>query len=308
MRTSFLILFLFINYLAGATSDTIEYCQETLNYFKKLVQTNNENTGYIKWNKEIRIYFHDLNRNNLTANNTVFENDYIELKNEFTEIIRELNDWIEPIQLKLVSQQEASNFEVFVGSVNDCKLLDPSMRFTLAKNWGVQHSQLSFDGNEIVKSAIFIDLYRVPNLRIKKKLLRKKITQALGFFHELEDNKESVLYSGFSDQTHFTELDKELIQLLYNKNIDKIEENKVEQIEIPKNQVSVKVNLFDDNATLTISPDLIGRDVLLFNSQGQMIHHFPLVSNDTVISTAEFQSGVYFLRIENLPAVKIVKQ
>ena len=308
MRNPFLIFFLFVNYLACASSDSVEYCQETLNYFKKLVQTNNENSGYIKWNKEIKIYFHELNRNNLTANNTVFETDYFELKNEFEQIIRELNDWIEPIEIKLVSQPEAANFEVFVGSVNDCKLLDPSMRFTLAKNWGVQHSQLSFEGNEIIKSSVFIDLYRAPNLRVKKKLLRKKIAQALGFFHEIEDTKESVFYSGFSDETNFSTLDKELIQLLYNKDIFKKEETKMEQTEIPKNQLSIKVNLFTENATLTVSPDLIGKNVIIFNSQGQMIHHFPIEFIETILSTTEFQSGVYFLRIENLPAVKIIKQ
>lgn len=308
MRTKILILFLFVNFVASATSDSLEYCQETLNYFKKLVQTTNENSGYIKWNKEIRIYFHELNRNNLTANNTVFENDFNELKNEFTKIISELNDWIEPIEIKLVSQPETANFEVFVGSVNDCKLLDPSMRFTLAKNWGIQHSQLSYDGNEIVKSAVFIDLYRAPNLRVKKKLLRKKIAQALGFFHEIEDTKESVFYAGFSDENRFSALDKELIQLLYNKNIFINEDAKMEQIEIPKNHLSVKVNLFAENATLTVSPDLIGKNVVLLNSQGQIIQHFPVESTETILSTSEFQSGVYFLRIDNLPAVKIVKQ
>jgi hypothetical protein len=308
MRTPFIILFLFVNYLACATSDSIEYCQETINYFKKLVQTTNENSGYVKWNKEIRIYFHELNHNNLTANNTVFENDFNELKNEFTKIISDLNDWIEPIQIEVVSQREEANFEVFIGSVNDCKLFDPSMRFTLVKNWGIQHSQLSFDGNEIVKSAVFIDLYRTPNLRVKKKLLRKKIAQALGFFHEADDTKESVFYSGFSEETNFSALDKELIQLLYNKNIFKIEDNKMEQNEIPKNQLLVKVNLFAENATLIVSPDLIGKNVILYNSQGQMIHHFPVESTETILSTSEFQSGVYFLRIDNLPAVKIVKQ
>lgn len=308
MRTTFFILFLFVFFLAKATSDSIEYCQETINYFKTLVQTTNDNNGYIKWNKEIRIYFHELNRNNLTAKNTIFENDYNELKNEFSTIISELNDWIEPIQIKVVSHREAANFEVFIGSVNDCKLHDPSMRFTLAKNWGIQHSQLSFDGNEIVKSAVFIDLYRTPNLRVKKKLLRKKIAQALGFFHETEDTKESVFYSGFSEETNFSALDKELIQLLYNKNIFKIEDNKMEQNEIPKNQLLIKVNLFAENATLIVSPDLIGRNVIVYNSQGQTIANFPMESTETIISTSEFQSGIYFVRIENLPAVKLVKQ
>jgi hypothetical protein len=66
--------------------------------------------------------------------------------------------------------------------------------------------------------------------------------------------------------------------------------------------------LFAENATLIISPDLIGKNVILYNSQGQMIHHFPVESTETILSTSEFQSGVYFLRIDNLPAVKIVKQ
>lgn len=308
MRTLFFILFLSSNYVVHASSDSIEFCQETLNYFKQLVQINSEQSAYVKWNKEIRIYFHELNQNNLTASNTVFETDYSELKTEFGKIIGELNDWITPIDLTLVDRPENANFEVFVGSVNECKVLDPSMRFTLAKNWGVQHSQLSFDGNEIVKSFVFIDLYRAPNLRVKKILLRKKIAQALGFFHEIEDTKESIFQSGFSEHTDYTKLDKELIQLLYQENLFETLENKSEKIVIAKNQLSVKTNLFADNATLSVSPDLINREGFLYNFQGQLFKSFWIEATETVISTADFQSGVYFFRIDNLPAVKITKQ
>ena len=229
-------------------------------------------------------------------------------KTTLGKIIGELNDWITPIDLTLVDRPENANFEVFVGSVNDCKVLDPSMRFTLAKNWGVQHSQLSFDGNEIVKSFVFIDLYRAPNLRVKKILLRKKIAQALGFFHEIEDTKESIFQSGFSEHTDYTKLDKELIQLLYQENLFETLENKSEKIVIAKNQLSVKTNLFADNATLSVSPDLINREGFLYNFQGQLIKSFWIEATETVISTADFQSGVYFFRIDNLPAVKITKQ
>jgi hypothetical protein len=308
MRTLFLTLFLSTNFLATATSDSIEFCQETLNYFKKLVKINGDNSGYVKWNKEIKIYFHDLNRNNLTSNNTVFEDDYNELKKEFNQLITQLNDWIVPINLRIVNQVEEANLEVFVGSVNDCKLLDPSMRFTLAKNWGVQHSQLSFDGREIVKSSVFIDLYRAPNLRIKKRLLHKKIAQALGFFHEIDETKESVFYSGFSEYTSLTNLDKDLIQLLYNQDSFRNIENKTEGFDLPKNQISVKVNLFADNVILNVSPDLVHREVILFNSQGQKIQNYVVDSIETIISTSELQAGVYFLCFENLPAIKIVTQ
>jgi hypothetical protein len=308
MRIIFFILFLSSNYLVKASSDSIEFCQETLNYFKQLVQINSEHSGYVKWNKDIRIYFHDLNKNNLTASNTVFETDYSELKSEFIKIVNELNDWIEPINLSVVDEPEHANFEVFVGSVNDCKLFDPSMRFTLAKNWGVQHSQLSFDGKHIVESLVFIDLYRAPNLRIKKRLLRKKIAQALGFFHDIEETKESIFHIGFTEHTDFTKIDRELIELLYNNNLFDALENKSNEIETLKNQLSVKTNLFEDNATVTVSRDLINQTIELYNFQGQKITEFKIESIETKISTSDFQTGVYFLRVENLPAVKITKQ
>jgi len=302
------MFFISVKFLTSAASDSIEYCQETLNYFKQLVKINGDNTGYVKWNNEIRIYLHELNRNNLTASNTVFESDYNELKSEFETIVRELNDCIETVEIKVVEQPYLANFEIFIGSVNDCKLIDPSMRFTLAKNWGVQHSQLSSDGREIVKSSVFIDLYRAPNLRIKKRLLHKKIGQALGFFHEIDETKESIFYSGFSEYKSFTKLDKDLIQLLYNQNVFQKLEHKTEVIDTPKNQISVKVNLFLENAILIISEDLVGREAIVCNSQGQRIHHFQIETKETVISTSEFQSGIYFIRIDNLPAVKIIKQ
>ncbi|MFM7661768.1 MAG: T9SS type A sorting domain-containing protein [Bacteroidota bacterium] len=308
MRTYLLIFFLYLNSTVYAYSDSNEYCLETLNFFKKLIQINSENSGYIKWNKDIKVYFHDLARSDRMANNTVYETEYNELKNELGIIINQLNDWIEPIKIMAVDQPESANFEVFIGSVSECKLLDPTIRFTMAKNWGIYHNQLSDNGNQIIKSSVFIDLYRTPNLRVKKKLLYKKIAQALGFFHENDDIKESVFYSGFSEHTNYTNTDKELIQLLYNSTIFEREQINMEKITAPLDEISAKLNLFTNNVTLSISQNLMGKNVIFYNMQGQQIIQINLESTETIINISDFQSGVYFLRIDNLPAVKIIKQ
>ena len=49
----------------------------------------------------------------------------------------------------------------------------------------------------------------------KKHLLREELTQSLGFFNDSWLYPESIFYQGWTDVTEYSEMDKEIIKMLY---------------------------------------------------------------------------------------------
>jgi hypothetical protein len=216
MRQFSLLFLLFSASSLFGHKDSLRQLHEAAGYFHKIAVLDFHKTDFMKWKKDIKIYLHSNDDAKNMDTNTAFQADYLALKMELKQIVNELNELINTINIVFVDKKEESNMEIFIGSANECQTLDALTRFTIQKNWAIQHCQVTTDGNEIIQSFVFLDLYRTPNIRMKKTLLRKKITQSLGLFNELEDNKESIFYAGFSEQFEFTNLDKEVIRMLYS--------------------------------------------------------------------------------------------
>jgi hypothetical protein len=221
MRNSLVFVFFLVSCQLFGNRDSLKSSQETNKYLEKIAIYNQSKTDFIKWKKDVKIFIHPINQQSTEKTDALFYSDFIELKNELSFIVQELNELINPISISFVSVKEESNLEILIGSENDSRKLDASTRFLIHKNWAVQHCSVTGDGSEILNSFIFLDLYRTPNLRIKKRLLRKKIVQSLGLFKELDENKESIFYGGFSEQIQFSTSDLDIIRLLYNSNYSK---------------------------------------------------------------------------------------
>jgi hypothetical protein len=218
MRNLIVFVFFFLAYQVTAHRDSLKSLYATNTYLEKIAILNQTKTDFIKWKRDIKIFIHPTNHQNIENTEATFSADFSELKKELAIIIDELNQIIEPISFSFVNKIEESNLEILIGSSNDSRKLDPSTRFLIQKNWAIQHCLVSGDGTEIVKSFIFLDLYRIPNLRIKKRLLRKKIVQSIGMFNETDDFKESIFYEGLSEHVNFSSMDLELIRLFYHSN------------------------------------------------------------------------------------------
>jgi hypothetical protein len=72
-------------------------------------------------------------------------------------------------------------------------------------------------GDEILtRGTMYVDIEKITKVDAKKHILREELTQSLGLPNDSYDYPESIFYQGWTETTEYTELDKELIQMLYN--------------------------------------------------------------------------------------------
>ena len=67
------------------------------------------------------------------------------------------------------------------------------------------------------KGYCFVDMIKTGNdTQTQKSILREEITQSLGLCNDSWKYPNSIFYQGSSTNTEFSDLDKEIIQMLYN--------------------------------------------------------------------------------------------
>ena len=139
-----------------AHTDSSTFSEETMDYFRKIVLRKTKNPVVSTWKKDIQVFIHPGNTESAFLRmdqNT--QQEYNQLEMEFDIIIQELNTWISGVKLKRVKNIKEANFEIYIGSVGGCKLLDASTRNSLSKNWAIQHCQLSTDNKDILHGFVF---------------------------------------------------------------------------------------------------------------------------------------------------------
>jgi hypothetical protein len=172
---------------------------EVTNYFNEVVMNTEfggpRKTAYT-WKKDMLIYVDGE------------KPEY--LMDELKRIVGELNDIINPIELKIVSSPAESNYTIYIGShvdfKNKYKLLEPQL---LERNWGY----FELYNNSGV---MYIDTYRNGDKTSYKHLLREELTQSLGLFNDSYKYPESIFYQGWTTTTEFAPIDREIIDMLYN--------------------------------------------------------------------------------------------
>jgi hypothetical protein len=295
-----------------AHTDSSTFSEETMDYFRKIVLRKTKNPVVSTWKKDIQVFIHPGNTESAFLRmdqNT--QQEYNQLEMEFDIIIQELNTWISGVKLKRVKNIKEANFEIYIGSVGGCKLLDASTRNSLSKNWAIQHCQLSTDNKDILHGFVFLDFYRTPNIRVKKRLLRKKVTQALGLFNESDEIKESIFFYGYSEQMNFLPIDKELINILYN-HPDvyaqfPCKSNLIDWMSNPETVIEVKTNPIQDELIVHVSEHYLNETIKLYNQQGQVVYFQQIETPNIIIPSTELSSGFYFLQVKNQKSIKVLK-
>lgn len=295
-----------------ARTDTLFFSEESISYFKKIALRKSQHTEISTWKKDIKVFIHPGNKEPIfLKTDPALQYEYRELEKELDLVLNEINDLISTIQLTRVTKLEEANLEVYMGSVDGCKLMDASTRSALAKNWAIQHCQLSTDNKEIVHGFVFLDFYRTPNIRVKKRLLRKKITQSLGLFNDADEIKESIFFYGYSEQMNFLPIDKELINILYN-HPDvyaqfPCKSNLVDWMSNPETVIEVKTNPIQDELIVHVSEHYLNETIKLYNQQGQVVYFQQIETPDIIIPSTELSSGFYFLQVKNQKSIKVLK-
>ena len=312
MKLIALLLGIALSNFYFAHTDSLAFSEETMDYFKEIALRKTKNTVISTWKKDITVFIHPGNKEPVfLKTDPTLQNEYKELEKELDQVLNELNNLISTIQLTRVNTLEEANLEIYVGSVEGCRLLDASTRNSLTKNWAIQHCQLSTDNKDITHGFVFLDFYRTPNIRVKKRLLRKKVTQSLGLFNESDEIKESIFFDGFSEQSNYLEIDKELIQILYN-HPEVISQLpcKSTPIDWATNQsqsAQIKTNPIQDEVVFLVSDELLNETVRIYNSQGQVVHFQKIESNEIHVPFTDFGNGMYYIQIKNREPTRFLK-
>lgn len=188
--------------VGGGSVDTKEYSAEAKSYFNKIAYGNefdvNDNS-LSKWNQDINIYVVGEKRPHLMS--------------ELEDIVSELNGLISTIEINIVSNESDANFIVLFGSAQDFNNYDEESIGYTDHNQGLF---IAYGGTNLTRATMYVDIKRTKRDDAQKHLLREELTQALGLSNDSYDYPESIFYQGWTETTEYTELDKDVIRMMYN--------------------------------------------------------------------------------------------
>jgi hypothetical protein len=182
----------------GNTKLKKEHSQEVINYYNEIVMSSEfegKRESAFKWNKDMKIFVEGEPSTLMIS--------------ELNDVVSELNDIIDPIELTVVTNRSEANMFVYFGSSNGFANAHPNInRSHLESNWGLFKVTPE-------KGEMYVDIYRANELE-QRHLLREELTQSLGLFNDTYDYPSSIFYQGWTTTTEYSDIDRELIDMLYN--------------------------------------------------------------------------------------------
>jgi len=193
MKTITTILFILVSF----TSLTQDSINEYYNEIAGKAEYGDTSHVLAKWKNDVKIYFD-------------FENSDT-IKKYTKEVIKDLNDLIDPITISVVDNKSDANLFVYCGSFDEYK----KKYNILIEGRFLGFTCTNFYSTTIYRGYVFINKkLRGDEL---KSVIREEITQSFGFANDSWKYPESIFFQGSNLNTKFSELDKEVIKLHYNR-------------------------------------------------------------------------------------------
>lgn len=193
MKTIITTLFILFSFVSFSQDSIIEYYNEIAS------KAEYGNTSHVlaKWKNDVKIYFD-------------FENSDT-IKKYSEEVIKDLNDLIDPITISIVDNKSNANLFVYCGSFDEYK----KKYNILIEGRFLGFTCTNFYSTTIYRGYVFINKkLRGDEL---KSVIREEITQSFGFANDSWEYPESIFFQGSNLNTKFSNIDKEIIKLHYNK-------------------------------------------------------------------------------------------
>ena len=151
-----------------------------------------------KWKRDVKIYVHGSCPQYMM--------------DELDKIVKDLNEIINTIEIKIVKNRSEANTFIFLGSKEGFKTLYPQIQEeNLRGNWGY------FEVYPSSGSVMYVEMVGSGDDTISQKsILREELTQSLGFFNDSEKYPESIFYQNSNSNTEYAPIDREVIDILYN--------------------------------------------------------------------------------------------
>lgn len=207
MNYRFFLGIVFISFLFVSPISAQTYSSEVKTYFKEIAlkaEYGDFEAGIKKWQNDMKIYL--MGEKNA------------DLERELDRILQELNTLIEPIRLKKVSTQSEANFIIFLGDANTyIREIEPATRSIVKNNLAC--FWVNYRQGVIYRGSMYVDVIRLKAPDSRRHLLREELTQALGLMNDSERYRDSIFYQKWTRSNQYSEMDKQLIRLLYDPQI-----------------------------------------------------------------------------------------
>jgi hypothetical protein len=190
-----------VNEPSNESIDMSNYSQEAQDYFNEICRGSEFGGGssVSKWRSDVKIFV------------TGDKREY--LMDELRSIVNELNDYIDPINIKIVNSRSEANYTILFGSAEEYVRIEPLAKDYVDGNWGLF---VVNGGNTINNGTMYVDIFRTESITAQKHLLREELTQSLGFKKDSYSYPESMFYQVWSETTEYSPIDVEIIKMLYN--------------------------------------------------------------------------------------------
>ncbi|WP_299896144.1 DUF2927 domain-containing protein [uncultured Aquimarina sp.] len=192
--------------------------EEVIEYFKDIAlgfEFGSASRVTRKWNTDMKIF--------------VGGNPSDALTNELNKIVNEINNLTtDGFSVSIVDSSSQSNFFIFFGSGDDYADLYPGQEGFVESNWGL--FSIFWLDNQLNSGHMYVDIFRANAIE-QRHLLREELTQSLGLARDSFRYDDSIFQSEWTRTTEYSEIDRELIRLLYHPDMNVgLDENEVDPI------------------------------------------------------------------------------
>ena len=180
-----------------------EYDLEVISYFKDIAlgfEFGSASEVTRKWCSELKIFI----------GGEISSELIVELNNIVSEIEKLTTD---NFSIQIVNDSSLSNYYIYFGSGENYANIFPSQENYINSNWGL--FSVWWTNNCIDRGHMYVDIFRANDTE-KKHLLREELTQSLGLAKDSNRYPFSIFQSSWTRTMKYTDLDKDLIRLLYH--------------------------------------------------------------------------------------------
>jgi len=193
MKTIITTLFILFSFVSLSQDSIIKYYNEIAGKS----EYGDPTATFCKWKKDVKIFFD-------------FE-DSDTIKKYTEEVIKDLNDLIDSITISITNSKSEANLVVYCGN-----FLDYKKRYNVVIEGQFNGFTCTNTYNSTIYSGYVFINERLRGNRLKS-VIREEITQSFGLANDSWEYPDSIFFQGANTQITFSEIDKAIIKLHYNK-------------------------------------------------------------------------------------------
>tara|TARA_Y100000592_G_scaffold36011_1_gene57125 strand:- start:3735 stop:4403 length:669 start_codon:yes stop_codon:yes gene_type:complete len=138
------------------------------------------------------------------------------IMNDITQYVKTMNELLDSIEVKLVSERKGCDILVYFGSGEG--YMEYSGNRTIKNYYHLCNGLNWVPGwsGYIYQAEAFINLENTESQKRTKHVMYEEITQCFGLIADSYDYKNSIFYEHYNDLSELSELDKAIIKIHYN--------------------------------------------------------------------------------------------